>query len=84
MERGGESRYDRSVRSPPRRRRARSFLAGSVLGGLVVLAAPKARRKSRQLVPRGLAAFEGAPCFDARSDGGNTSSQSSAGARDQV
>jgi hypothetical protein len=51
-----------------RKRRARSFLAGSVLGGLVVLVAPRARRR-RALLPRGLAAFESAPCADARPDG---------------
>jgi hypothetical protein len=48
----------------------RSFVAGSVLGGIVVLAAPHARKRRRQLsMPRGLAAFEGAPCTDARPDG---------------
>jgi hypothetical protein len=41
-----------------------------VLGGLVVLVAPHARKRRRQLLmPRGLAAFEGAPCSDARPDG---------------
>jgi hypothetical protein len=50
--------------------RARSFVAGSVLGGLVVLVAPHARKRRHQLLmPRGLAAFEGAPCSDARPDG---------------
>jgi hypothetical protein len=50
--------------------RARSFVAGSVLGGLVVLVAPRARRHRGKLtMPRGLAAFEGAPCSDARPDG---------------
>ncbi len=51
-------------------RRARSFLAGSVLGGLVVLVAPRARRHRGKLtMPRGMAAFEGAPCSEARPDG---------------
>ena len=51
-------------------RRARSFLAGSVLGGIVVLVAPRARRHRGKLtMPRGMAAFEGAPCSDARPDG---------------
>jgi hypothetical protein len=51
-------------------RKVRSFVAGSVLGGLVVLVAPHARRRGLQLsMPRGLAAFEGAPCTDARPDG---------------
>jgi len=50
--------------------KVRSFVAGSVLGGIVVLVAPHARKRRRQLsMPRGLAAFEGAPCTDARSDG---------------
>ena len=52
-----------------KRRRIRSFVVGSVLGGLVVAALPKARRRARLPLPRGLAAFEGAPCFDARADG---------------
>jgi hypothetical protein len=42
---------------------------GSLLGGLVVAALPKARRHARLPLPRGLAAFEGAPCFDAAPDG---------------
>ena len=50
--------------------KVRSFVAGSVLGGIVVLVAPHARKRRRQLsMPRGLAAFEGAPCTDARPDG---------------
>jgi hypothetical protein len=50
--------------------KVRSFVAGSVLGGLVVLVAPRARKRRRQLsMPRGLAAFEGAPSTDARPDG---------------
>jgi len=50
--------------------KVRSFVAGSVLGGLVVLVAPHARKRRRQLsMPRGLAAFEGAPCSEARPDG---------------
>ena len=53
-----------------KRHRIRSFLAGSVLGGLVVLAAPRARRRGILAMPRGLAAFEGAPCTNARGDGG--------------
>jgi hypothetical protein len=51
-----------------RKRRARSFLAGSVLGGIVVLVAPRARRR-RALLPRGLDAFDSAPCAEARPDG---------------
>jgi hypothetical protein len=55
---------------PKPQHRARSFLAGSVLGGLVVLVAPRARRhRSKLTMPRGLAAFEGAPCSEARPDG---------------
>jgi hypothetical protein len=49
--------------------KVRSFVAGSVLGGLVVLAAPHARKRRQQLSMRGLTAFEGAPCGDARPDG---------------
>jgi hypothetical protein len=43
---------------------------GSLLGGLVVLVAPRAKRRRTLTMPRGLAAFEGAPCHDARPDGG--------------
>jgi hypothetical protein len=52
-----------------KRRRFRSFVVGSVLGGLVVAAVPKARRRARLPAPRGLAAFEGAPCAEANPDG---------------
>jgi hypothetical protein len=56
-----------SARKP--HHKVRSFVAGSVLGGLVVLAAPHARKRRQQLSMRGLTAFEGAPCGDARPDG---------------
>jgi hypothetical protein len=52
-----------------KRHRIRSFLVGSVLGGLVVLVAPHARRRRLLTLPRGLAAFDGAPCATARVDG---------------
>jgi hypothetical protein len=65
-------------RTPRTARRFRSFLAGSVLGGVVVLLAPRARRGRHQLLQRGLAAFEGAPCFDARPDGSRPDPSSSA------
>jgi hypothetical protein len=51
-----------------RRPRLRSFVFGSVVGGLVAVAAPRVRRG---LEPRdgpkpapGLEAFEGAPCWE--------------------
>ena len=54
-----------------RRRRARSFLIGSVVGAGAALATarrrrvPRARRpESPPETPAGLAAFEGAPCFE--------------------
>jgi len=53
-----------------RRRRARSFLIGSVVGAGAALATARrrravlARRSVRNQTPAGLAAFEGAPCFE--------------------
>ena len=51
---------------PPRRPRRPfgSFLAGGVLGGVLVLVAPRARRRRPAPAPAGLAAFVTAPCFD--------------------
>jgi len=53
-----------------RRRRARSFLLGGVLGASAALATARQRRlallrRGRGFeTPAGLAAFEGAPCFE--------------------
>ena len=43
-------------------RRLRSFLIGGVVGASAALAAAR-RRRRRQRGPVGLAAFEGAPCY---------------------
>jgi hypothetical protein len=44
-------------------RRLRSFLIGSAVGASAVLAAARRRRRRRDRRPVGLAAFEGAPCY---------------------
>jgi hypothetical protein len=50
--------------------RARDFLLGGLVGGAAAIAAaprrPKVRRRPEQRLerPAGLAAFEGAPCFE--------------------
>ena len=44
-------------------RRLRSFLIGSAVGASAVLAAARRRRRKRDRRPVGLAAFEGAPCY---------------------
>jgi hypothetical protein len=50
-------------------RRLRSFLIGSLVGASAAVATARRRRdlarrrRERQLHPAGLAAFEGAPCF---------------------
>jgi hypothetical protein len=44
-------------------RRLRSFLIGSAVGASAVLATARRRRRRRQRPPVGLAAFEGAPCY---------------------
>jgi hypothetical protein len=52
-----------------RRGRARSFVLGSLVGASAAIATARRRRnlarrrRERQLHPAGLAAFEGAPCF---------------------
>jgi hypothetical protein len=52
-----------------RRGRARSFLLGGLVGASAAVAAAgrrrdlARRRRERRLHPAGLAAFEGAPCF---------------------
>ncbi|MHB8470537.1 MAG: hypothetical protein ACYDCH_12415 [Gaiellaceae bacterium] len=50
--------------------RARSFLIGGVVGASAAVAAARRRReasrrrRARRLHPAGLAAFEGAPCYE--------------------
>ena len=44
-------------------RRLRSFLIGSAVGASAVLATARRRRRRRDRRPVGLAAFEGAPCY---------------------
>jgi len=47
-----------------RRRRARSFVLGGIVGASAVAAGlGRARRRRRRPVQAGLAAFEGAPCY---------------------
>jgi hypothetical protein len=54
-----------SIVAVARRRSVRSFLAGSLLGGTLVVVARRRRAPETQ----GLAAFEGAPCYLAGPDG---------------
>ena len=44
-------------------RRLRSFLIGGVVGASAAMAAARRRRRKRHRRPVGLAAFEGAPCY---------------------
>jgi hypothetical protein len=44
-------------------RRLRSFLIGGAVGASAALAAARRRRRRRNRGPVGLAAFEGAPCY---------------------
>jgi len=44
-------------------RRLRSFLLGGAVGASAAIAAARRRRKRRNRGPVGLAAFEGAPCY---------------------
>ncbi|HEU4942479.1 MAG TPA: hypothetical protein VFT18_04385 [Gaiellaceae bacterium] len=44
-------------------RRLRSFVIGGVVGASAALAAAQRRRRRRERRPVGLAAFEGAPCY---------------------
>jgi hypothetical protein len=49
----------------PRRDRLRDLLLGGALGAFAALAAVRRRRPERERRPvGGLAAFEGAPCFE--------------------
>jgi hypothetical protein len=44
-------------------RRLRSFLIGGVVGASAAIAAARRRRRRKNRGPVGLAAFEGAPCY---------------------
>jgi len=44
-------------------RRLRSFLLGGVLGASAAVSVARRRRRRRRRNPAGLAAFEGAPCY---------------------
>ena len=44
-------------------KRLRSFVIGGVVGASAVMAAARRRRRRRERRPVGLAAFEGAPCY---------------------
>ena len=44
-------------------RRLRSFVIGGLVGASAVMAAARRRRRRAQRRPVGLAAFEGAPCY---------------------
>jgi hypothetical protein len=43
--------------------RLRSFLIGGVVGASAAIAAARRRRRRKRRGPVGLAAFEGAPCY---------------------
>lgn len=47
-----------------RRGRLRSFLLGGLLGASAVIAAARRKRTPKRRTPVGLAAFEGAPCYE--------------------
>jgi len=44
-------------------RRLRSFVLGGVVGASAALSVARRRRRRRRRPPAGLAAFEGAPCY---------------------
>jgi cob(I)alamin adenosyltransferase len=44
-------------------RRLRSFLLGGLVGASAALSVARRRRRRRDRRPAGLAAFEGAPCY---------------------
>jgi hypothetical protein len=44
-------------------RRLRSFLLGGLVGASAALSVARRRRRRRRREPAGLAAFEGAPCY---------------------
>jgi hypothetical protein len=64
-EHGGRDRKITSVDGEESRRRLRSFLLGGLVGASAALAALDRRRRlaRRRGRPRGLAAFESAPCY---------------------
>jgi hypothetical protein len=59
------NRKIRGVDGEKRRGRLRTFVLGSVVGASAALAAMNRRRQAqrRRSRPRGLAAFESAPCY---------------------
>jgi cob(I)alamin adenosyltransferase len=44
-------------------RRLRSFIIGGLVGASAALSVARRRRRRRHREPAGLAAFEGAPCY---------------------
>ncbi|HVD25586.1 MAG TPA: hypothetical protein VNB86_06285 [Gaiellaceae bacterium] len=46
-----------------RARRLRSFLLGGLVGASAAVSVARRRRRRRRRHPAGLAAFEGAPCY---------------------
>jgi hypothetical protein len=44
-------------------RRLRSFVIGGLVGASAALSVARRRRRRRRRPPAGLAAFEGAPCY---------------------
>jgi hypothetical protein len=46
-----------------RARRLRSFVLGGLVGASAALSVTRRRRRRRRREPAGLAAFEGAPCY---------------------
>jgi hypothetical protein len=49
-------------------RRLRSFLLGGVVGASAAMSVARRRRRRRRRGPAGLAAFEGAPCYEERQE----------------
>jgi cob(I)alamin adenosyltransferase len=52
--------------SEARARRLRSFLLGGLVGASAALSVARRRHRRRQRSATGLAAFEGAPCYQER------------------
>lgn len=57
-------RHNARMDEERKRDRLRSFLIGGLVGASAVVAAGRRRRKARRPGPAGLAAFEGAPCYE--------------------